>query len=343
VFLSHAGEQKAGLVSCMHQLLTRAAGVSAFLDEKHLAYGDGNAGSMEARLRAAPLGASRCCGWGRAWRPGQDCTGMQPTMPKSPARRHHHAVADRSEKPHPRLPQTHAVVLVVTRDYLCKKWPMWELGIALERWQSSGGDSGFGGSTGGGGSGSGSGGGRGSTGGGAQPVRLLLVLVDVTTDELGDLAGTLYADPRAWDGKKQSPAAEELARWAALGKRLTGVVCMRRDQVPQAAWQGDLAEKVMLCCIEELKREGHLPPGYAVRDPRALPMSVGRVGHSLVGRAADAVRLSAELLGGARRVLLRVGPGEGKTALARSVAVALFEEEGAFPGGAFEVDATGGA
>jgi hypothetical protein len=61
VFLSHAGEQKASLVSCLYELLTKAAGINTFLDEHSLRYGQSNAAQMERALKDAPLGMQVLC------------------------------------------------------------------------------------------------------------------------------------------------------------------------------------------------------------------------------------------------------------------------------------------
>ena len=92
--------------------------------------------------------------------------------------------------------------------------------------------------------------------------------------------------------------------------------------------------------LDELEARGHLPPGYAARSTKALPpMLLERPDHARVGRSAEAGDVEAALRAG-RSVFIWGAPGEGKSMLARSVGVALWEAE-ALPGGAFEVDLTG--
>ena len=87
----------------------------------------------------------------------------------------------------------HAVVLLLTKDYMRKKWPMWELDIALKRCSMP-----------------------------KPPVTVLPVLLDISIEELGDLSSQVYHDDRWTGGNK--PKDENLQRWAALGKEVTTLV-----------------------------------------------------------------------------------------------------------------------
>jgi hypothetical protein len=116
---------------------------------------------------------------------------------------------------------------------------------------------------------------------------------------------------------------------------------MRAD-VPNATWQGDLAAKAMAACIDILKDAGVLPAGYQLRSSCSLPMWLDRPTHQLVARDEEAEELRSGLMdvAGSHAVLLWGGPGEGKSELARSVGLALYNQ-GHLSGGAFQVDMTG--
>ena len=99
---------------------------------------------------------------------------------------------------------------VLTRHYVTKKWPMWELGLALERYSPNG-------------DGSGS-----SSAGVLLPV--VLNTEGLSMQDLGDLMRSVYERPGAWEGK-QRPDDATLLCWAGLGKRVDGIVCRKGDQV----------------------------------------------------------------------------------------------------------------
>lgn len=92
-------------------------------------------------------------------------------------------------------------------------------------------------------------------------------------------------------------------------------------------------------CVAALKLMKLLPPDYTLRDPRRLPMFVSKPDNVIVGRVNELESVHRGLLQQKRLVVIG-GPGEGKTALARSVTRQLYNE-GCFPAGAFEVDMTG--
>lgn len=102
-----------------------------------------------------------------------------------------------------------AVVVVLSRDFVTKKWPMWELGIALERQQQ-------------------------------QDVQrssflMLPVLYDLTYEDAESLMHSVYADPRTWQDK-QRPDEATLQKWAAWVKESLGVTCRLPDQVCWHPW-----------------------------------------------------------------------------------------------------------
>jgi putative protein kinase ArgK-like GTPase of G3E family len=104
---------------------------------------------------------------------------------------------------------------------------------------------------------------------------------------------------------------------------------------------GDLAEAVVDRCVDILKDQGRLLPGYARKDPRMLPifLNIDR-SKQVVGRSQEQQQIREGLTGEQRHVVITGGPGEGKTTLARFVVKQMFEE-GYFPAGVFEVDLTG--
>ncbi len=56
VFLSHAGEQKRHLLSCVHILLERMYGITTFLNEHSLGHCDNNKEAMRTALKGAAVG-----------------------------------------------------------------------------------------------------------------------------------------------------------------------------------------------------------------------------------------------------------------------------------------------
>lgn len=56
VFISHARERKSIVASSLHTMLTQAAGISTYLDERGLIPGTPNATAMEFELHNAPVG-----------------------------------------------------------------------------------------------------------------------------------------------------------------------------------------------------------------------------------------------------------------------------------------------
>jgi hypothetical protein len=119
-----------------------------------------------------------------------------------------------------RSPPCPAVVVVLSPDFVRKKWPMRELEAALARPLRDPG------ATGGG-------------GGEGEPVTLLPVLVDgLRVEDLGDAQSRLYG-PRVWPSSRERPRDEVLTAWAALLKRVSAIVCMREDQArAQGLWVG---------------------------------------------------------------------------------------------------------
>ena len=101
-------------------------------------------------------------------------------------------------------------------------------------------------------------------------------------------------------------------------------------------FQGMLAEAVAQQALRMLEALGHRLPSNPSQ--HKMPMLLEWPGHELIGRREEAQRV-AEALRAGRSVFIFGGPGEGKSMLARSVGVALWEE-GSLLGGAFEVDLT---
>lgn len=97
----------------------------------------------------------------------------------------------------------------MSRNFLCNKLPMMELEIALDRWDAAQAQSDH------------------------ADFLFLPIVVGVTFAELGNLMGTVYADPRSWEGRLR-PTRQQMKEWAALGRRLQHITCMRVDLVSAA-------------------------------------------------------------------------------------------------------------
>jgi hypothetical protein len=98
-----------------------------------------------------------------------------------------------------------SVVLFVDQHYLMKKWPMWELGIALE-------------------------------GNNKRGQILLPVLIGDCTFQALDEVMKLYEkdDPEEWKAKgHDKPESAMLEKWTVMLKELKGIVAFRPDQVGQ--------------------------------------------------------------------------------------------------------------
>jgi hypothetical protein len=115
----------------------------------------------------------------------------------------------------PHYPPCPAVVVVLSPDFVRKKWPMWELEAALARPPRDPAAAGGGGE--------------------GEPVTLLPVLVDgLRVEDLGDAQRRLYG-PGAWPSSRERPADDVLTAWAALLKRVSAIVCVREDQASSCA------------------------------------------------------------------------------------------------------------
>ena len=106
------------------------------------------------------------------------------------------------------------MVVVLTREFVTKKWPMWELELALERYDEH--------ITGNGSSG--------STLAAGVMLPVMPHSEGLTVEDLGDLAARVYKADGTWKGRKR-PDAATLQHWAQLGKRVTGIVCRHSKQV----------------------------------------------------------------------------------------------------------------
>jgi hypothetical protein len=114
-------------------------------------------------------------------------------------------------RPHPSLPFP-TVVVVLSREFVCKKWPMQELEAALARPLLDAAAA------------------AGPGGGGGEPVTLLPVLIGgLTVEDLGNARTRLYSAD-SWPTGFERPAPDVLDKWAALLKRVSTIVCKREDQ-----------------------------------------------------------------------------------------------------------------
>ena len=106
---------------------------------------------------------------------------------------------------------TSAVVVVLSPDFVRKKWPMRELAAALARPPRDPVAT--------------------CQGGEGEPVTLLPVLVEgLTTEHVGDAQKRLYS-LEAWPKNRERPPDDVLRTWAALLARVATIVCIREDQV----------------------------------------------------------------------------------------------------------------
>jgi len=95
-----------------------------------------------------------------------------------------------------------AVVAVLTPEFVRKRHPMWELGLALERhWQES-----------------------------SDSFVLIPVLQGLTIEDLSNAMKCFYGQQGSWDAY-QRPDDATLQSWADMLKAVSRIVCKRDDQV----------------------------------------------------------------------------------------------------------------
>jgi len=95
-----------------------------------------------------------------------------------------------------------AVVAVLTPEFVRKRHPMWELGLALERHRQESSDS----------------------------FVLIPVLQGLTIEDLSNAMKGLYGQQGSWDAY-QRPDDATLQSWADMLKAVSRIVCKRDDQV----------------------------------------------------------------------------------------------------------------
>jgi hypothetical protein len=235
VFLSHAGEQKPVFVDCLHTILTNVgAKVSVFMDEHSLEPGDHGWDEIDAAANTAHLGAD-CLDL--AWIPSQFAT---PEL---------HCIALRvvaMAMPVLTLWWPCAAVLVLSREFVCKKAPMAELKMLLERWKAVSAD-------------------------GKRGVVLVPVVWALEWKDLEDRE-QLYA-PASWPaGVKPAPDAQ-VAEWKSLVEDLTKITSIRLDQVRHPLRHSNLiqvlpritvtADAILLWCRGSARPGGPLPHAAA--------------------------------------------------------------------------------
>ena len=175
VFLSHAGEQKWIFVDHVYEAL-REEGVVVFMDESSLRCGDTAWPTILAALHGASVGVSRSAGVGC-----QSKSRFSLPIALSPAW------------------DPHAVVLVLSSDFVRKRYPMEELALLLKRKRQE------------------------------QGFRLLPVLYGITYEQCRSLPEGYHSED--WVLKGDKPGENILQQWAAAVKELLDITAVRQDQV----------------------------------------------------------------------------------------------------------------
>ena len=186
----------------MYTILKVGYGIDTFMDRSSLVHGGSNEQDMLWQVNSAPVGEFEQSPGMRAVhgqehlrsedgisRGGVTWAGDTPGVVLLPGR----YICSTAALPLPSSPC--AVVVVLSRDYMAKKWPMRELEHALQRRKKD-----------------------------PSSITLLPVLMDdLTIEDLKDLYHRVYDHESIWKIDRPRPSPETLDKWAGLAAQLTGI------------------------------------------------------------------------------------------------------------------------